>query len=182
MTLIDTSAKLVNATPRIATASEFKQGMRKLAAGVNVVTVFEEGYAQGLTATAVCSLSAEPPHLLVCVNSSASAHGAIHRAGAFGLNVLCRQQEEIARRFAGMDGGERARRFEIGHWTTLATGAPLLEDALAAFDCLVVREIEASTHTIFIGRVLAVRSNDGAPLIFNDGRFTSAAPDALQGR
>ena len=79
----------------------------------------------------------------------------------------------------GQDGGERTRRFEVGHWTTLATGAPLLEDALAAFDCLVVREIEASTHTIFIGRVLAVRSNsDGAPLIFNDGRFTSALEDA----
>jgi flavin reductase (DIM6/NTAB) family NADH-FMN oxidoreductase RutF len=177
MMLSDTSPDILsNASPKLATATEFKQGMRRLAAGVNVVTVFEEGYAQGLTATAVCSLSAEPPHLLVCVNSSASAHDAIHRAGAFGLNVLCREQEEIARRFAGMDGCERTRRFDIGHWTTLATGAPLLDNALATFDCLVVREIAASTHTIFIGRVLAVRTaGDGVPLIFHDSRFTSAA-------
>ncbi|HWM46234.1 MAG TPA: flavin reductase family protein [Xanthobacteraceae bacterium] len=180
MTLLDAAPPLPgNARPRLATAGEFKQGMRKLAAGVNVVTVFEEGYAQGLTATAVCSLSAEPPHLLVCVNSSASAHGAIHRAGAFGLNVLAREQEEIARRFAGMDGGERTRRFEVGRWTNLSTGTPLLEDALAAFDCLVVREISAATHTIFIGRVLGVLTSDsGTPLVFHDSRFTGAGEAA----
>jgi flavin reductase (DIM6/NTAB) family NADH-FMN oxidoreductase RutF len=160
---------------KLASAREFKQGMRKLAAGVNVVTVLEEGYAQGLTATAVCSLSAEPPHLLVCVNSSASAHGAIHRAGAFGLNILCVDQENIARRFGGMDEGDRAHRFDVGRWTAGVTGAPLLEDALSAFDCLVVREISAATHSIFIGRVLDVRVGQGTPLVFHDGVFTETA-------
>lgn len=175
MTLVDLPVSELSNTAKLATSHDFKQGMRTLAAGVNVITVMEEGYAQGLTATAVCSLSAEPPHLLICVNSSASAHGAIHRVGAFGLNVLSQQQEEIARRFAGMEGTERAHRFDTGVWTTLATGAPLLEDAMAALDCLVVREIAASTHTIFIGRVLAVRtSTNRVPLIFHDGRFTSA--------
>ena len=88
------------------------------------------------------------------------------------MNVLGRDQEDIARRFAGMDDCERTRRFSIGRWTTHATGAPVLEDALSAFDCVVVREISAATHTIFIGRVIAVLSKGaGSPLLFHESRF-----------
>jgi flavin reductase (DIM6/NTAB) family NADH-FMN oxidoreductase RutF len=163
--------------PSLATAEELKRGMRKLAGGVNVITVRDGGQAHGMTATAVCSLSADPPQLLVCVNSTASPHGPIMRAGAFGVNVLGHDQEDIARRFAGMDGCERAQRFSIGRWTTHTTGAPLLEDALSAFDCQVVQEISAPTHTIFIGRVVAVMTKSGgAPLIFHESRFTGIEP------
>jgi flavin reductase (DIM6/NTAB) family NADH-FMN oxidoreductase RutF len=161
-------------SPILATPADFKKGMRQLAAGVNVITVANGVAYDGLTATAACSISAEPPHLLVCVNSSASAHGPIHRAGAFCLNVLAHDQEAIAKRFAGMDGTDRTTRFEIGTWVQLATGAPVLEGAIANFDCIVVREIEAATHTLFLGRVLSVRSNEqGTPLIYGSGRFTS---------
>lgn len=160
-------------SPLLATSTDFKKGMRQLAAGVNVVTVANGTAYDGLTATAACSISAEPPHLLVCVNSSASAHGPIHRAGAFCLNVLAHEQEDIAKRFAGIDGADRSARFDIGIWTQLATGAPVLEGAVANFDCIVVREIEAATHTLFLGRVLSVRSNEaGMPLIYGHGRFT----------
>jgi flavin reductase (DIM6/NTAB) family NADH-FMN oxidoreductase RutF len=160
------------AAPVLATPEDFKRGMRQLAAGVNVITVAIAGVRDGLTATAVCSISAEPPHLLVCVNATAGAHGPIHRAGSFCLNVLARDQEAIARRFAGMDGAEREDRFSLGTWTTLSTGSPALDGALANFDCIVVREIEAATHTLFIGRVLGVRANEsGDPLIYSHGRF-----------
>ena len=162
--------------PVLATPDDFKRGMRQLAAGVNVITVANDGVREGLTATAVCSISAEPPHLLVCINSTAGAHGSIHRAGAFCLNVLAQDQEAIARRFANMDGSERQDRFSLGSWTTLSTGAPALDGALANFDCIVVREIEAATHTVFIGRVLGVRTNEaGKPLIYSHGRFTGIA-------
>jgi flavin reductase (DIM6/NTAB) family NADH-FMN oxidoreductase RutF len=157
----------------LATPDEFKRGMRQLAAGVNVITVANAGVTEGLTATAVCSISAEPPHLLVCVNASAAAHAHVHRTGAFCLNVLAQDQEDIAKRFAGMDGSERTERFALGQWSTLSTGAPVLDGALANFDCIVVREIEAATHTLFLGRVLAVRANEArAPLIYSNGRFT----------
>jgi flavin reductase (DIM6/NTAB) family NADH-FMN oxidoreductase RutF len=162
--------------PFLATATDFKRGMRQLAAGVNVITTANGAEGDGLTATAVCSISAEPPHLLVCVNASASAHDPIHRAGAFCLNILAQDQEEVARRFAGMDGADRIDRFKIGVWSQLATGVPVLDGALANFDCIVVREIEAATHTLFIGRVLAVRTRDeGMPLIYGNGRFTALA-------
>src|SRR5687768_16548600 len=125
----------ITATPTslLATPDEFKHGMRQLAAGVNIVTVVHEGARDGLTATAVCSISAEPPHLLVCVYASAGAHWPIHRSGAFCLNVLARDQEAIARRFAGMDGSPRIERFALGAWDELTTGAPALKDALANF-------------------------------------------------
>ena len=162
-----------NPPTMLATPDDFKNGMRQLAAGVNVITVANGGIRDGLTATAVCSISAEPPHLLVCVNATANAHGPIHRAGSFCLNVLARDQEDIARRFAGMDGSERSERFALGHWSTLATGSPALDGALANFDCLVVREIEAATHTLFIGRVLGVRTEEpNEPLIYSNGHFT----------
>ena len=158
----------------LATPDDFKRGMRQLAAGVNVITVAVAGVRDGLTATAVCSISAEPPHLLVCVNATAAAHGPIHRAGSFCLNVLAHDQEAIAKRFAGMDGADRAARFDLGQWSTLSTGSPVLDGALANFDCIVVREIEAATHTLFVGRVLGVRTKEaGLPLIYSSGRFTS---------
>lgn len=170
MTILEASAS------KLASAQDFKHGMRQLAAGVNVITVSEGSVKDGLTATAACSISAEPPHLLICINASAGAHGPIHRVGAFCLNVLARNQEHIARRFAGLDGCARHQRFDIGAWTALATGAPVLEGALANFDCLVVREIAASTHTIFIGRVLEVRPPGcGAPLIYRDSQFAGVA-------
>lgn len=158
----------------LATPDDFKRGMRQLAAGVNVITVAGGGVRDGLTATAVCSISAEPPHLLVCVNATAAAHGPIHKAGSFCLNVLAHDQEAIAKRFANMDGSDRAQRFDLGHWSILSTGSPVLDGALANFDCIVVREYEAATHTLFMGRVLAVRTkDDGIPLIYSKGRFTT---------
>jgi flavin reductase (NADH) len=165
---------------RLATAMDFKRGMRNLACGVSVVTVTDGSTSDGLTATAMCSLSADPPHLLVCVNTTAGAHDALRRIGAFCVNVLARDHENIARRFASMDGSSREERFELGRWLPLATGALALETALANFDCLVVREIVASTHTIFIGRVIEVRTEGrGQPLIYRDGRFAGLGDDTI---
>lgn len=156
----------------LATASDFKAGMRRLAAGVNVITASDGQAHYGLTATAVCSLSADPPHLLICVNAIANAHDALHRAGAFCVNVLTHDQEEIARRFAKMDSASRERRFDLGLWAPLATGAPALQGALANFDCQTVRDISEATHTIFIGRVIAVRCAEaGQPLLYWNAQF-----------
>jgi len=163
----------------LATPDDFRRGMRQLAASVTIVTVVRDDMREGLTATAVTSISAEPPHLLVCVNASATAHEHMHKTGAFCLNVLAREQEPIAKRFAGMDGSSRTERFDLGQWSQLTTGAPALEGALANFDCIVVREIEAATHTIFIGRVLAIRTRQGQPLIYGDGQFTGLTLPSL---
>lgn len=161
--------------PPSISPDEFKQGMRQLAASVNIITVELNGTRDGLTATAACSVSAEPPQLLICVNSEAGAHDIIADAKSFCLNILERDQENIAKRFAGMDGSDRSERFDLGTWSKLTTKSPALDGALSNFDCVVDQQVRAGTHSIFIGRIVGARVADGAPLVYGDGRFTGLA-------
>jgi flavin reductase (DIM6/NTAB) family NADH-FMN oxidoreductase RutF len=158
--------------PASVSAQAFKEGMRCLAAGVTIVTTIHDGVRSGLTATAVTSLSADPPQVLVCVNRSAGAHDLIHRGSRMCVNVLSRAHQHLAARFAGQDGVFGPERFDMGRWETLKTGAPVLADALASFDCIVTERIQASTHTIFIGRVVDVRARPKAkPLVYASGTY-----------
>jgi flavin reductase (DIM6/NTAB) family NADH-FMN oxidoreductase RutF len=153
-------------------AEQFKQGMRCLAAGVTIVTTVHYGVRSGLTATAVTSLSADPPQVLVCVNRTAGAHDLIHRGSLLCVNVLCHGHKSLAARFAGQNGVFGEGRFDAGRWMTLRTGAPVLADALASFDCVVTERVQASTHTIFIGRVVDVRTRPNArPLVYASGTY-----------
>ena len=95
-------------------AEQFKQGMRCLAAGVTIVTTVHDGVRGGLTATAVTSLSADPPQVLVCVNRTANAHDLIHRGSLLCVNVLCHGHKDLAARFAGQNGVFGAGRFDAG--------------------------------------------------------------------
>jgi flavin reductase (DIM6/NTAB) family NADH-FMN oxidoreductase RutF len=154
------------------TSEAFRAAMRRLAAGVTVITTRHNGVQGGLTATAVCSLTADPPQILVCVNRSASAHSLIAEGGNLCVNLLARRHQGIANRFAGAARNED--RFADGKWTTLVTGAPALADALANFDCVVREKVETSTHTIYIGRVVDVQANgDGEPLLYASGSYAA---------
>jgi flavin reductase (DIM6/NTAB) family NADH-FMN oxidoreductase RutF len=154
-------------------ASAFKKGMRHLAASVTLITTCEGKMRGGLTATAVCSVSAEPPQILVCVNKTASAHDAIGAAGFFCVNILAPDHRKIAERFAGMDGVEGDARFgDMGEWSTLSTGAPVLKGCPVSFDCKLVSEVSAGTHTIYIGQIVDIALDAAAlPLVYADGNF-----------
>jgi flavin reductase (DIM6/NTAB) family NADH-FMN oxidoreductase RutF len=153
----------------------FKQAMRRLAAGVTIVTTKHAHVRGGLTATAVCSLSIEPPQLLVCVNRSAAAHELIAEGENLCVNLLAHRHQTLAARFAGQTGILGSDRFRAGRWTTLKTGAPVLEDALASFDCIVTEKVAAASHTIFIGRVVDVHlRTNGKPLLYAQGAFAIA--------
>lgn len=158
-------------------AAVFKQGMRHLAASVTLITTRHEGVRGGLTATAVCSVSATPPQLLVCVNREASAHDAIGKSGIFAVNVLCSAHQKIAERFAGMDGVDGDPRFEgMGDWSALKTGAPVLAGCPVNFDCKVVQSMSAGTHTVYIGEIVDMRVGGAAgPMVYCDGAFISDA-------
>jgi flavin reductase (DIM6/NTAB) family NADH-FMN oxidoreductase RutF len=101
-------------------------------------------------------LSAEPPSLLVCVNRLASSWPLFSSHGAFAVNILHAEQQDIADRFAGRDGVTGAARFDGAAWTTLVTGVPVLTDSLAAIDCHIEEVIERHSHAVVIGRVAAV--------------------------
>jgi len=154
-------------------AAAFKKGMRHLAASVTLITTRHRQVRGGLTATAVCSVSAEPPQLLVCVNKSASAHDPIGHAGFFCVNILSPQHRKIAERFAGMDGVEGDNRFnDMGDWSTLTTGAPVLRGCPVSFDCKLVTEVAAGTHTIYIGEIVDIALDPNAhALLYCDGAF-----------
>lgn len=159
----------------------FKRGMRHLVGAVTLVTTSHHGQRRGLTATAVCSLSAEPPSLLACVNRQADAHDLIRASGLFAVNLLAYEQRALAETFAAMDGSKGESRFEQGDWLTLSTGAPCLADSIVTFDCELASEHGVATHTIFVGHVVAVRSRPGKPLLYEDGHFrrTSLEPGPI---
>src|ERR1043165_7101703 len=154
-------------------ATAFKRGMRHLAASVTLITTCHRQQRGGLTATAVCSVSAEPPQILVCVNKSASAHDPIGHAGFFCVNVLSPHHRKIAERFAGMDGVEGDERFkDMGEWSPLSTGAPVLKGCPVSFDCKLVAELSAGTHTIYIGQIVDIALDaDAVALVYADGNF-----------
>jgi flavin reductase (DIM6/NTAB) family NADH-FMN oxidoreductase RutF len=157
-------------------AAAFKKGMRHLAASVTLITTRHRELRGGLTATAVCSVSAEPPQILVCVNKTASAHDPIGEAGFFCVNILAPDHRKIAERFAGM-GDERFH--DMGEWSTLSTGAPVLKGCPVSFDCRLVTRVAAGTHTIYIGEIVDLVLCAGAtPLLYADGAFVHV--DALK--
>ncbi len=135
-------------------SQSFKQAMRHCAGAVALVTVGrEQGRRTGLTVTAVCSLSDDPPSLLVCVNRNASAHPRIREERCFVVNFLTEEHMALALTFSGQKGIDGDDRFGFGRWTTAVTGAPCLEDALVSFDCELRQEFETKTHSVFIGDV-----------------------------
>lgn len=148
-------------------ADAFKAGMRALAGGVTVITTCAEGRINGMTATAVCSVSASPPRLLAVINRETATHGLLERGAAFAVNILAGRQEHLASRFAG----RLERPFEDVAFAPGETGCPLIEDALAAFDCRLHARHEAGTHSIFVGDVVAVRTREAEPLLYFGGAY-----------
>ncbi len=160
-TLMNIFAKESVAAPVEPPREEFRAAMRELAGAVSVISCGEGEHRAGFTATSVSSLSMDPPTLFVCVNRASSSWPVLRDADSFGVNILSASHREIAHRFAGGGGAEGAQRYEGGQWITAATGAPLLSDALAAFDCSVDEIIERHSHAIIIGRIEAVRRRGG---------------------
>jgi flavin reductase len=156
-----------------ALTDDFKQAMRRVASTVNVITVCVGGEPMGITATAMSSLSLDPPSLLICINRTASLHSPLEDVSHFCVNVLHRSQEEIARMFA--DKSRRELRFATG-WQVDCDRPPRLAEAQAAILCRRIRHFPYGTHSIFVGEVeeVAVRE-DVDPLVYVDGRYGAAS-------
>lgn len=151
--------------------------MRGLASTVCVVTTQAADGPRGMTATAVMSLSLEPPALAVAINRKARLNPELVEGRALSIQLLSEDQADIARAFAG--GLPQHERFSLGRWSRDGWESPLLEDASASLSCVIDQRLEVATHSLLIVRVLAVRATAGArPLLYADGQFTSlAGPD-----
>jgi flavin reductase (DIM6/NTAB) family NADH-FMN oxidoreductase RutF len=154
----------------------FRMAMRHVAATVYAVTTGHWGDRYGILATAVSSLSFDPPSLLVCVNRSASLHEPLAQAETFCVNVLGLGNRDVAEQFATGRGQDR---FEIGEWEE-QHGVPVLTSAQSSFVCRRAHCHEFGTHTIFIGELIdAHHRADAAPLTYYDRHYIdiSAAPE-----
>ena len=154
----------------------FLRAMGSLAATVTVVAAASPTAGRtGATATAVCSLSTEPPMMVICLNRDSSLAKLLRTTGWFTVNLLAGGQEGIAADFAGRTGLKGENRFGP-EWTAHHSGAPVLEGAVASCICRIVNSMQQATHTVIIGEVHdVVMSADTppTPLVYHDRRFTT---------
>jgi flavin reductase (DIM6/NTAB) family NADH-FMN oxidoreductase RutF len=147
-------------------SESYREALRHFPSGVTIVTIKAGDQIHGLTVSAFASVSPDPPLVCVMIDHRHSAFELLEAEGAvFAVNVLREGQEELSNRFAWVKTEDR---FAEGRWTTAATGAPVLEDALAWLDCTIHGRHEAGTHTIYVGEVQASATPhaDEAPLVY----------------
>lgn len=151
-----------------ALANAFKAAMRRLASTVTIVTACSEGRRHGMTATAVTSLTASPPSLLVCINRSASIHDPVVKTGRFCVNLLACDHDHLVPIFSGKMMGEE--RFASGNWIEDESSIPYLANAQANVFCTVVKSMSHGSHSILIGDVgKVVLSGASSPLLYQEG-------------
>lgn len=153
-------------TPVSSLRDQFTDAMSRAVTGVTIVTTDGELGRFGQTVSAMSSVSADPPMLLVCINRKSPITAAIERHGSFAVNVLRSDQRRLADTFAGRPRSGPAYDFAAARWETAHTGAPLLTGAIARFDCTLDAAHIAGTHTIYVGVVAAAGGGAGAPLLY----------------
>lgn len=148
----------------------FRDGMSRLAAAVNIITTDGPAGRAGFTASAVCSVTDEPPTLLVCLNRASSVYDIFRANKAICVNTLGPASEQLSRVFGGKTPMED--RFNAANWKTGPSGAPILAGASVSFDCEVARTFDVGTHDVFFCEVLAVECQfDPASLIYLDRAY-----------
>ena len=142
---------------------ELRDAMARLGAAVNIITTDGAAGQGGITATAVCSVTDDPPTLLVCLNRTSPRSATFLKNGVLCVNTLAAGQQGVSDAFsAPSDKADMASRFAAGTWTRLATGALALDGAAASFDCRITEVMEQGTHSVVFASVEAVRFADMA--------------------
>lgn len=141
---------------------EYRQALRRFASGLTVITVTDGERLHGMTASAFAAVSLRPPLVLVSLEKGSRTRALVIEAGAFVVNVLAEDQEDVARAFS--KAGHKP--FESTRHRAGASGAAILDDALAWLDCNVRQTVDAGDHDIVIGEVVGSDARDGSPLVY----------------
>jgi flavin reductase (NADH) len=157
-------------------ASAFRAAMARFPGAVTIVTTGSGEARRGITATAVCSVTADPPSLLVCLNRKTGTCAAVAETGRFTVNLLSGDGGPLALTFAGATGATGVDKFCSGDWQDDPNGLPRLASAIASFSCEVSEQLQAGTHIVFIGQVTAITTTEGAPLVYEQSRFHRLEP------
>jgi flavin reductase (DIM6/NTAB) family NADH-FMN oxidoreductase RutF len=140
----------------------YRDGMSRLAAAVHIVTTDGPAGATGFTASACCSVTDDPPTLLVCLNRFTLLHSIFQQNGVFCVNTLAGDQRELSELFAHRTGMAMQERFAQPGWEKAASASPCLHDALVSFDCRIAEVREVGTHYVIFGEVQDIRLSNGA--------------------
>lgn len=135
--------------------------------GVTIITTEFEGEKFGITASAVTSLSLDPPMLIVCVNQQTGTCHAISNSKKFGVNILHEGQGEMAFKFSRPQTDKfKGTDYEYGNLQV-----PILKNTLAHLECKVIKEVSGGTHTVFLAEVDFAGTEDKNPLTYYRGKF-----------
>jgi flavin reductase len=159
---------------REVTSQDYRDAMAHLGAAVTIVTTDGPAGRAGFTASAVCSVTDDPPTLLVCLNRASSAYESVTKNGVVCVNVLSAGHEHLSRLFGGKVPADE--RFAAGTWSTLESSAPVLADGVVAFDCRIVDVVSVATHDVLFCRVIALQTSESAEgLIYFGRRYHAVA-------
>ena len=154
--------------------------MARFATGVTVVAARHGPLLAGMTANAIASISIDPPLMMASIARKAETHGAIIGSHAFAISVLAEEQHELAECFARPTTAEKLTGFCGAAWHEAETGSPILDGALAYFDCRLTARHDGGDHTIFLGEIVAAGyRDDGVPLLWYGSRFRTLAPEPV---
>jgi flavin reductase (DIM6/NTAB) family NADH-FMN oxidoreductase RutF len=159
----------------VVAPDDFRRVLSHFATGVTIVSTRDiEGRPTGLTVSAFCSVSLDPPQILVCVDHKSQSYPALRDGAHFAVKFLGTGHEEVSRRFATT----RLDKFEGIPYRLSAHGVPLLEGALAQLECRAVSRHVEGDHTILVGRVEEARNSAGEPLLYYRGKYRRLAEHA----
>jgi flavin reductase (DIM6/NTAB) family NADH-FMN oxidoreductase RutF len=168
---------ITESTPSQASGAEFGEAMSALASGVVLVTCRLDGRPWGMTVTALASVSADPPTVLVSLHSASRGGRAVAATRSFGVSILAADQVAVAR-FGASPGAAKFldRLAEPGD---TVGASPRVAGAVAHLDCAVVEAVEVADHTVYFGRVLDARSwHPGAPLVYHRRGYRTLTEDS----
>ena len=156
------------------TPEEFREALSRVASSVSVVATDGAHGIAGFTCSAVCSVTDEPPTIMVCVNRKSAANPIIKGNGVLCVSSLGAEQVELSQMFAGVGRVPMQERFASPHWGVLATGSPYCKTSRVALDCRVADIREIGTHSVIFAEVLsAVHAGDGQPLIYHSRNYAT---------
>lgn len=157
----------MTSTPIALGPDLMKQVNRQFVTGVTVVTVMDGDVPRGLAVNAFASISLEPPTVMVCIQRASSTHDCLFRAEHLAINILSTDQLDVVTRFAS----KSADKFEGLDWRRGPFGSPFLDRSSSQMEVQIRERLQASTHTVFICRVVDAQVTDRSPMVYSGGRF-----------
>ncbi|MDQ3880956.1 MAG: flavin reductase family protein [Chloroflexota bacterium] len=146
--------------------------MGRFATGVSVVAARQGPFLSGMTANAIASISVDPPIMMAGISKHSETHTAIVGSHSFAISVLSAEQRDLAECFAQPVTATKLRRFCDAPWHEAETGSPILDGAIAYFDCRLTARYDGGDHSIFLGEIVSAGyEEDAHPLVFYAGSY-----------